>query len=64
MQPSFLDGLSFDPFSSIDDGLSPSEVDVGRRDVVETLIMNEGLKGLRSPDLFLHSNGVVGRRIR
>ena len=39
LQPSFLDSLSFDPFSSFDDGLGPSEVDVGWRDIVEALVV-------------------------
>ncbi len=31
--------LSFDPFSSLDDGCGPAEVGIGSRDVVETLVV-------------------------
>ncbi len=39
LQASTLDGLAFDPFSLFDDGWSPTEVGVGRRHVVEALVV-------------------------
>lgn len=38
-QASFLHGLAFDPFSFQQDGLTASEVDVGRSQVVEALVV-------------------------
>ena len=35
-QPTFLDGLAFDPFSFQQDGLTASEVDIGRGEIVDT----------------------------
>ena len=40
MQAPMIDGFSFDPFSLFDDGFSSSEVGIGRRDVVETLVVS------------------------
>ena len=39
LQASMLDGLSLGPFSLLDDGLSSTEVGVGRRYVVEALMV-------------------------
>src|SRR4029434_3844936 len=40
-QASVLDGLSFDPFSFKQDGLAASEVDVGRGEVGDTLVVSQ-----------------------
>ena len=34
-----FDGLSFDPFSCLQDGVTASEVDVGRREISEALVV-------------------------
>ena len=39
LQAPIFDSLSFDPFSLFDDGLCPSEVGVGGRDVVQALVV-------------------------
>ena len=39
MQSSELDGLSFDPFALEQDSLTASEVDVGRRQVPQALML-------------------------
>src|SRR5258708_7843137 len=39
MQASVLDGFAFDPFSFQQDGLTASEVDVGRRQIVDALVV-------------------------
>ena len=39
LQASTFDGLSFDPFSLLDDGLGPPEVGVGRRHVTQALVV-------------------------
>ena len=39
MQAPGLDSLSFDPFSLFPDGLSPSEVDIGRDQVIDALVI-------------------------
>ena len=39
LQAPIFDGLSFDPFTLLDDGLRPAEVDIGRRDVVQALVV-------------------------
>ena len=39
LQVPILECLSFDPFSSFDNGRSPAEVGIGRRHVVEALVM-------------------------
>ena len=39
LQSSLLDGVSFDPFSFQQDGLAASEVDVGRRQVLQALVV-------------------------
>ena len=39
LQAPMFDGLSFDPFTLLDDGLCPAEVGVGRRDVVQDLVI-------------------------
>src|SRR5258707_965184 len=41
VQASVLDGLSFDPFSFQEDGLAASEVDVGRRQVGDALVVSQ-----------------------
>ncbi len=38
-QASRFDGLSFDPFSLFQNGLATSEVDVGRREVLQALVI-------------------------
>ena len=38
MVPAF-DGLPFDPFALLDDGLCPAEVSIGRRNVVQALMI-------------------------
>ena len=38
-QPTVLDGLAFDPFSFQQDGLTAPEVDVGRGEIVEALVI-------------------------
>ena len=39
LQASMFDGLSFDPFALFDDGLGPAEVGVGRRHVIQALVV-------------------------
>ena len=39
LQASLFDGLSLDPFSLQQDGLASAEVDVGRRKIVEALVV-------------------------
>ena len=41
MQASVLDGLSFDPFSFKQDGLAASEVDVGRGEIGDALVVSQ-----------------------
>ena len=41
VQASALDGLSFDPFSLQEDGLAAPEVDVGRRQVCNALVVSQ-----------------------
>ena len=38
-QPTIFDGFSFDPFSFQQDGLTTSEVDVGRGKIVDALVI-------------------------
>jgi hypothetical protein len=38
-QASVLDGLSFDPFSFKQDGLASAEVDIGRCEISDTLVV-------------------------
>ena len=38
-QPTVLDGFAFDPFSFQQDGLAASEVDVGRGEIVDALMI-------------------------
>ena len=40
LQAPIFDGLSFDPFSFQQDGLSPTEVSVGGCDVVQALVVS------------------------
>ena len=40
LQAPVLDGLSFDPFSFQQDGLAPPEVDIGRGQIVQTLVIS------------------------
>jgi hypothetical protein len=40
MYPKALDGLSFDPFSFKQDGLAASEVDVGRGEISDALMVS------------------------
>lgn len=39
LQAPMLDGLSLDPFSLSDDGLSPAEVGIGERHVAQALMV-------------------------
>ena len=39
LQAPIFDGLSFDPFALLDDGLCPAEVGIGRRNVVQALVV-------------------------
>jgi hypothetical protein len=39
LQAPIFDSLSFDPFTLLDDGLRPAEVGIGRRDVVQALVI-------------------------
>jgi hypothetical protein len=39
LQASLLDGQSFDPFALQEDSLAAAEVDVGRREVVDALVI-------------------------
>jgi len=41
VQASVLDGLAFDPFSFQEDGLAASEVDIGRRQIGDTLVVSQ-----------------------
>ena len=40
VQAALFDGVSFDPFAFDEDGLATSEVDVGRGEVVEALVVS------------------------
>jgi len=40
LQTTVCDCLSFDPFAFEEDGLSPSEVDVGRREIGHALVVS------------------------
>ena len=39
MQAPGFDNLSFDPFSLFQDGLTPSEVDIGRGQIIDALVI-------------------------
>ena len=39
LQAPILECLSLDPFSSFDDGGSPAAIDIGRRHIVEALVV-------------------------
>ena len=39
LQAPMLDGFSFDPFSLFNDGIGPTEVGVGRRHIVQALMV-------------------------
>ena len=39
LQAPIFDGLSFDPSALLDDGLCPAEVGIGRRNVVQALVI-------------------------
>ena len=41
VQASVLDGVSFDPFSFQEDGLATSEVDVGRCQIGDALVVSQ-----------------------
>ena len=43
MQAPGLDSLSLDPFSLFQDGLSPSEVDIGRGQIIDALVIAVGV---------------------
>ena len=40
LQATIGDCLSFDPFAFEEDGLGPSEVDVGRHEIAQALVMS------------------------
>ena len=40
LQATVCDCLSFDPFAFEEDGLSPSEVDIGRREIGQALVVS------------------------
>ncbi len=40
LQAPVLDCFAFDPFSLQQDGLAPSEVDIGRREVFQALVVS------------------------
>jgi hypothetical protein len=59
-QASVLDGLSFDPFPFDEDGLATSEVDVGRREVAQALVVAQVIVvGDKGCDLGLEVAGQV-----
>ena len=41
LQATVLDGLSFDPFSFKQDGLAASEVDIGRGEIGDALVVSQ-----------------------
>ena len=43
MQAPGVDSLLFDPFSLFQDGLSPSEVDIGRGQIIDALVIAVGV---------------------
>ena len=47
LQATIGDCLSFDPFAFEEDGLGPSEVDIGRREIGQALVV---LRGWRKVD--------------
>src|SRR5215510_3788877 len=56
LQASGLDGLSFDPFSLKQDGLGSAEVDVGRGEIGDALVVAQVIVvGDEVTDLGLHS---------
>src|SRR5215470_4578892 len=60
VQASVLDGLSFDPFSLQQDGLAASEVDVGRGQVGDTLVVSQMVVvGDELADLSLEVTGQI-----
>ena len=69
MQAPGLDSLSFDPFSLFQDGLSPSEVDIGSGQIIDALVIavvvvvihegfNAGLK-ISGEEVVFQQNAVV-----
>ena len=60
LQASGFDGVAFDPFSFQQDGLTTPEVDVGRREVADTLVVSEMVVvGDEVADLLLEIAGQV-----
>ena len=60
LQASVFDGLPFDPFALLDDGVSPAEVGVGGRHIAEAfvisaviIVVDEGL----DPGLQMYPSG-------
>jgi hypothetical protein len=54
LQASGLDGVAFDPFSFQEDGLTPAEVDISRRQVADALVVADlGVVGDEVADLLL-----------
>ena len=66
-QASVLDGFAFDPFSFQQDGLTAPEVDIGRRQIVDALVVAQvivvGDEGF-DPNLKLAGQIVVSNRMR
>lgn len=60
LQASGFDGVSFDPFSFQQDGLTTPEVDVGRRQVADALVVPEMVVvGDEVADLLLEVTGEI-----
>ena len=60
VQASALDGVSFDPFSFKQDGLATSEVDVGRRQISDALVVSQMIVvGDEVADLGLEITGQI-----
>ena len=60
MQASVLDGFAFDPFSFQQDGLTASEVDVGRRQIVDALVVAQVIVvGDCPPSALIGQNGRI-----
>ena len=55
LQTPICDGLAFDPFALEEDGLGPSEVDVGRREIGQALVVSRMV-------VVRHEGGDLGSR--
>ena len=58
-QPTVLDGLAFDPFSFQQDGLTAPEVDVGRGEIVDALVIDRLARSTRD---LLNTLAAIGER--